>query len=99
MTNRKMRTVPLPAEEAEYVDTLVASCACASASDVVPAGLHALQEREAAIERWLQDEVVPVYDAMERDPHRAISACEVTAALDSHHTERLKRLESSKRGP
>ena len=95
MTNRETRTVPLAAEEAEYVDSLVASGAYASASDVVRAGLQALQEREAAIDRWLQDEVVPVYDAMERDPHRAISGREVTAALDAHHAERLK---SSKRG-
>jgi antitoxin ParD1/3/4 len=98
MTNRETRTVPLPAEEAKYVDSLVASGAYASASEVVRAGLQALQEREAAIDHWLQDEVVPVYDAMQRDPHRAISGREVTAALDSHHAERLK-LKSTKRGP
>jgi len=94
MTNREIRTVPLPTEEAKYVDSLVASGAYASASEVVRAALQALQEREAAIDRWLQDEVVPVYDAMQRDPDRAISGREVTAALDSHHAERLK---SSKR--
>ena len=90
MTSRETRTVPLPAEEADYVDSLVASGAYASASEVVRAALHALQEREGTIERWLQDEVVPVYDAMQRDPDRAISGREVTAALDSHHAERLK---------
>ncbi len=95
MTNREIRTVPLAAEEATYVDSLVASGAYASASEVVCAGLQALQEREAAIDRWLQEEVVPVYDAMQRDPHRAISGREVAAALDAHHAERLK---SRKRG-
>ena len=95
MTNRETRTVPLAAEEAKYVDALVASGAYASASEVVRAGLQALQQRDAAIERWLQDDVVPVYDAMQRDPHRAISGLEMTAALDSHHAEQLK---SSKRG-
>jgi hypothetical protein len=30
---------------------------------VVPAGLRALQERDAAVERWLREEVAPVYDA------------------------------------
>ena len=49
MTHRESRTVPLPAEEAEYVDSLVASGAYASATEVVRAGLQALQEREAAI--------------------------------------------------
>jgi antitoxin ParD1/3/4 len=95
MTDRETRTVPMPAEEAKYVDSLVASGAYASASEVVRAGLQALQEREAAIDRWLQDEVLPVYDAMQRDPDRAISGREMTAALDSHHAGRLK---SSKRG-
>jgi antitoxin ParD1/3/4 len=76
MPDRETRTVPLPAEEAKYVDSLVASGAYASASEVVRAGLQALQAREAAIDRWLQDEVVPVYDAMQRDPNRAISGRE-----------------------
>jgi antitoxin ParD1/3/4 len=72
MTDRETRTVLLPAAEAKYVDSLVASGAYASASEVVRAGLRALQEREAAIDRWLEDEVVPVYDAMQRDPARTL---------------------------
>jgi len=96
MTNRETSTVPLSAEDAKYVDSLVTSGAYASAREVVRAGLQALQARDAAIDRWLHDEVVPVYDAMQRDPHRAISGRDVTAALDSHHAERLK---SKKRGP
>lgn len=95
MTDRETRTVVLPAEQEKYGDALVASGAFTSASEVVRAGLQALQEREAAIDRWLQDEVLPVFDAMQRDPHRAISGQEVTPALDFHHGERLK---NSKRG-
>jgi len=90
MTNREPRTVPLPAEKVSYVDSLVASGDYGSASEVVRAGLQALQEREAAIDRWLQDEVVPVYDALQRDPDRAISGREAMATLDSHHAKRLK---------
>ena len=33
-----------------------------------------MQERDAAIERWLVNEVAPVYDAMKADPSRAIPA-------------------------
>jgi antitoxin ParD1/3/4 len=90
MTNRETRAVPLSAEEAKYVDSLVASGAYASASEVVRAGLQALQGREAAIDHWLQEKVVPVYDAMQRDPHRAISGREMTTSLDAHHAERVK---------
>jgi len=53
------RTISLPVEQASYIDTLVASGGYASASEVVRAGLRALQERDAAVDRWLRDEVVP----------------------------------------
>jgi antitoxin ParD1/3/4 len=75
---------------ARYVDALVASGRYASESDVISAGLLALQEREAGMERWLREEVLPVYDAMQADPGRAIPASQVTAALDAFHAERLK---------
>lgn len=93
MTDRETRTVPLPAEAAEYIDSLVASGAYPSASEVVRAGLHALQDRDEAIERWLRDEVVPVYDSMQRDPDRAVSGDEMIAAYEARHAERLKKRE------
>jgi antitoxin ParD1/3/4 len=95
MSAREKRTFTLLLEQARYIDALVASGAYASASEVVGAGLRALQERETSVERWLQEEVVPVYDAMQREPDRAVSGDEVLAAISAHHTERLKR---SKRG-
>jgi antitoxin ParD1/3/4 len=47
-------------------------------------------------ERWLRDEVVPVYDAMQADPTRALSADEVLGAIRSRHAARVKK---AKRGP
>lgn len=41
---------------------------------VIRAGLRALQEHDAAVDRWLRDEVVPIAAAMQADPGRAISA-------------------------
>jgi antitoxin ParD1/3/4 len=95
MNDREERTIALPAEEAEFVDSLVASGAYSSPTEVVRAGLHALQEREALIDRWLREEVVPVYDAMQREPARALSGEDVLAAIEARHAERLK---SRKRG-
>jgi antitoxin ParD1/3/4 len=84
------RTVSLPADQARYLDEMVAVGGYASASEVVRAGLRALQERDAAVERWLRDEVAPVHDSMQADPARALSADQVGAALRAHHAARLK---------
>ena len=85
------RTISLPAEQASYIDALVASGGYASASEVVRAGLRALQERDAAVERWLRDAVVPVYDAMQANPGRGRSAAQVADRLRAHHEQRLKK--------
>src|SRR4029077_15342272 len=47
------RTFSLPAEHTKFIDAKVASGDYASGSEVVRAGLRALQERDAAVERWL----------------------------------------------
>lgn len=85
------RTISLPAAQASYVDGLVEAGTYASASEVVRAGLRALQERDETVARWLREEVAPVYDAMQADPGRGLSAGQVTAALAAHHAARLKK--------
>ena len=87
MSNISKRTISLPEEHGAYIDQMVASGAFASASEVVRAGLRALQEREAAVDRWLQDEVAPVYDAMQADPDRGIAASQVFDELRDRHAE------------
>lgn len=85
------RTVSLPAEQSRYIDDLVAAGTYASASEVVRAGVRALQERDAAVERWLREDVAPIYDAMLDDPNRAVDAAEVFASIRAHHADQLKR--------
>lgn len=90
MASTEKRTVSLPPEHAAFVDKMVKSGDYASVSEVVRAGLRALQERDAAVEKWLHDEVAPTYDAMQADPRRALSAEGVFADVRAHHAARLK---------
>jgi len=84
------RTFSLPDEQAKFIDKQVKSGGYASGSEVVRAGLRALQERDAAIERWLRDEVVPVYDSMKADPSQGIPIEKATAELRERHASRIK---------
>lgn len=90
MAVAEKRTISLPAQQASYIDAQVAKGTYSSASEVVRAGLRALQERDAAVERWLRETVAPTYDAMRADPARAIPSDRVLQTLRSHHAKRLK---------
>ena len=90
MSNIAKRTVSLPSEQSEFIDAKVAAGDYASASEVVRAGLRALRERDAAVERWLNKEVAPTVDAMASDPARARSSSQVWGAIAAHHAERVK---------
>ena len=90
MSTIEKRTVSLPAEHTAFIDAQIASGAYATASEVVRAGLRALQERDAAVERWLRDDVVTTYDAMQADPGRAIPARTVFDEIRAHHAAKLK---------
>lgn len=84
------RTVSLSVEQSSYVDQLVASGSYASASEVVRAGLRALQERDVIVERWLREDVAATYDAMHVDPARGIPAKDVFDQIRARHADRLK---------
>jgi antitoxin ParD1/3/4 len=84
------RTFSLPAQQAKFIDKQVRAGTYASASEVVRAGLRALQERDAVVENWLRSEVAPVYDAMKANPKRGIPAEKVFAELRARHSAKLK---------
>ena len=90
MAKVSKRTISLPIEQSAYIDAKVDSGAYASSSDVIRAGLRALQERDAAVERWLQDEVAPVYDAMKADPGRKLPAKSVFAEARARYAAKRK---------
>ncbi len=90
MAAAEKRTFSLPSEQAAYIDRLVATGTYATSSEVIRAGLRALQERDAAVERWLREEVVPVAVAMQAAPERAIPAETVFGKIRALHARRVK---------
>jgi antitoxin ParD1/3/4 len=71
------RTFSLTEEQSAFIDRQVESGGFASGSEVVRAGLRAMQEHDAAIERWLRDEVVPAIEELDAHPELARPADEV----------------------
>ena len=90
MPNIEKRTISLSGDHAAFIDAKVKGGDYASASEVVRAGLRALKERDEAIDRWLREEVAPVYDAMEADPTRGVSVDSAFADVRSRHAKRTK---------
>jgi antitoxin ParD1/3/4 len=90
MSTVKKRTFSLPTEHAAYIDRKVSSGAYASGSEVVRAGLRALQERDDAVERWLRDEVAPTYDAIKAGSEKLHPAKSVFAEARARFSSRGK---------
>ena len=82
------RTISLPAEQAAYIDKLVDSGEYGSASEVVRAGIRALQQHDRAIEHWLRTEVVKTYDRVKAGTEQMIPIEEVFAEIRARHEAR-----------
>jgi len=90
MAGSQKRAFELPAEQAAYIDGQVASGAYASASEVVGAGLRALQERDAGFDRWLREDVAPTFDRWKAGESATLSGGELSERVLQRHAERLK---------
>ena len=90
MSATDRRTVSLPAEHAAYIDARVVDGTYASASEVVRAGLRALQERDAAMERWLREDVARTYDAALAQPDSLRPLEDVMDRLRAMHVQKIK---------
>lgn len=85
MRTTRQFSITLPNEMAGLVKSMVATGAYATESEVFRDGLRALMARERAVERWLHEQVGPVYDAMKADPSRAVSPDKVRARIAAEH--------------
>ena len=81
-------SVTLPPEMAELVESKVQSGAYASVSDVVREGVQALLDRDAALERWLREDVLSGHEEYLADPSKAIPAEDVLAGIKARRAKR-----------
>lgn len=83
MAAKHSLNITLPQDVADIVETKVASGQYPDASAVIDDSLRYLAERDAAVERWLIEDVAPTYDKMKSNPERGLTADEVRRRLDA----------------
>lgn len=88
MRTTQQFSITLPLDMAEVVEGKIKSGAYASVSEVMRDGVRALLEREAAVERWLREEVVAGHQEYLADPSKGIPA---EAILDRIKARRAAR--------
>ncbi|WP_254027081.1 ribbon-helix-helix domain-containing protein [Mesorhizobium ventifaucium] len=74
-------TITLPLDMAQMVKDKVSSGEYASESEVIRDGLRTLAQRDAAVQRWLREEVVPTMQAVEADPSQLMNLEETKKRL------------------
>jgi antitoxin ParD1/3/4 len=91
MRNTLSLSITLPHDMAQIVKDKVASGAYASESEVIRDGLRALQARDAAIERWLHESVVPVFDRVMAGEEKLLDAADVFPGLEARYRARKSK--------
>jgi len=91
MRNTQSLSITLHHDMAQMVKDKVASGTYASESEVIRDGLRALQARDAVIDRWLREEVVPVFDRVVRGDEKLIDAQDVFSGLESRYRARQSK--------
>jgi antitoxin ParD1/3/4 len=88
MRTTQQFSITLPLDMAEIVEEKIKSGAYATVSEVMRDGVRALLEREAAVERWLREEVVAGHQEYLADPSKGVPA---EAILDRIKARRAAR--------
>lgn len=91
MRNTAPLTITLPHEMAAMVKAKVASGEYASDSEVIRDGLRILQARDAALEKWLRDEVVQSCKEYDADPSIGIPSEQVLDQVRAAYRARTKK--------
>jgi antitoxin ParD1/3/4 len=87
------RTFSLTQEQAKFIDERVESGEYASGSEVVREGIRAMQEDNAAIERWLRKEVLPAIERVKSGKAKTHTPEEVRRHIEERYRQLLKAAE------
>lgn len=88
MRTTQQFSITLPSRIAKIVEKKVRSGKYASVSEVLREGVRALDAQDAAVERWLRQEVASRFDAVKRRKVRHVSGASVAKALQARHNAR-----------
>ena len=91
MRTTQQFSITLPHEMAEAVERKIKSGAYASVSEVMRDGVRALLERDAAVDRWLREEVVPGHKEYLADPAKGIPADAILGRIKARRAARKKQ--------
>ena len=91
MRNTSPISITLPHDMAAMVKAKVASGEYATESEVIRDGLRVLLARDAAVERWLKEEIAKSYDEHAVDPSIGIPADKAMARLRAKQQERTAK--------
>lgn len=87
MRTTQQLSITLPTEMALVVKAKVQAGEYASESEVLRDGLRALMARDQVFERWLHEQVGATYDALKREPGRALTAQQLRRRLASERAK------------
>jgi putative addiction module CopG family antidote len=89
MRTTQALTITLPYDMLEMVKAKVTSGEYATESEVIRDGLRTLQARDAAVEKWLREEIVKSYDECEADATLGVPAEQVMARIRSQYRKQI----------
>jgi len=87
----KKLTVELPEDLVAFAAAKVAAGEFASLDEAVAAGVRNLQAEDAAIERWVKEEVIPSYEQWVADGKPVLTEDEVSASVERAIEEAVRR--------
>lgn len=90
MRTTQSLSITLPLDMAQMVKTKVASGEYATESEVIRDGLRVLAARDAVVEKWLREDVLPTLEEAKRDPSQLVDGHEALAMLKAHMAKARK---------